>query len=119
MAVEMVEKFGALGKFFKFEKYLASKLEGSTRFKDDICNDFRCRTMTSPAEVAAYRFCKMLVELDVDLNDLEAKYQQGDKAVSLADEYKEVARSHEIDLLVGRNSHQLHGAVQSFFKNIA
>ena len=60
----------------------------------------------------------MLVELDVDLNDLEAKFQQGDKAVSLADEYKEVARSHEIDLLVGRNSHQLHGAVQSFFKHI-
>merc|ERR1719412_1413029 len=108
MGVEMVEKFGALfsSQFYKFEKYVASKLNDVSRFKDDICNDFRCRTMTSPAEVAAYRFSKMLVELELDLNDLEAKFCQGEKAVSLA-EFKEGARPHERDLLVGRNSDQL------------
>ena len=119
-AVEMADKFRALEKFYKFEKYVASEL-GKLGTSDklvaegDILNDFRCRTLTSDAQVAAYRFSKMLVELDLDMKALMSKFQKDPVGYSIEDEYRGKVRPHEVQLL---NSGEMQKVIKSFFNDV-
>ena len=62
-----MDRHRAMDKLYKFEKYLSANLdlsnsneaEAGEGFSDDVCHDFRCRSMSSPAEVAAYRLVRI------------------------------------------------------------
>ena len=62
-----MDRHRAMDKLYKFEKYLSANLDLSNSneanagegFSDDVCHDFRCRSMSSPAEVAAYRLVRI------------------------------------------------------------
>jgi len=124
-AVELMDRHRAMDKLYKFEKYLSANLDLSNSkeagagegFSDDVCHDFRCRSMSSPAEVAAYRYSRMLAELDVGLHSLMLKFD-ADPEYSLAKDYTESVRSHERELLIGNNADRIHQVVKSFFVEV-
>ena len=106
-------KFKSLEGFYKLEKYIASKASQTPKMCHNVCDDIRCRTMSSPLEVAAYRLSKLMLDFKVDMSGLMVKYQDNAN-YSFAEEFRARVKPRQRELL----TKTLHGVIKSFFTEV-